>query len=149
MPPERWQKMSAAKKQKAIRLVTLARFAGPMHVPQNTLREYYLDIISLLVEHDPARYASELALDADQLNFFLHDKARAQQIIKFLLQEEKAREKEHQTKPVREKTRKPDQPAPEQQAQEEQNPEKPLRRYPDTSRTCGKETALPFPVNVV
>ena len=130
MPPERWQKMSAAKKQKAIRLVTLAKFAGPMHVPQNTLREYYLDIISLLVEHDPARYASELALDADQLNFFLHDKARAQQIIKFLLQEEKAREKEQQTKPVREKTKKSDQPAPEQQAPKEQHPEKPAPEEP-------------------
>ena len=130
MPPERWQKMSAAKKQKAIRLVTLAKFAGPMHIPQNTLREYYLDIISLLVEHDPARYASELALDADQLNFFLHDKVRAQQIIKFLLQEEKAREKERQTKPVREKTKKPDQPAPEQPAPKEQHPEKPAPEEP-------------------
>ncbi len=132
MPPERWQKMSAAKKQKAIRLVTLAKFAGPMHVPQNTLREYYLDIISLLVEHDPARYASELALDADQLNFFLHDKARAQQIIKFLLQEEKARAKEQQTKPVREKTKKSDQPAPEQPAPKERHPEQPAPEEPPT-----------------
>jgi replication factor C large subunit len=115
MPPERWQKMSAAKKQKAIRLITLAKFAGPMHVPQTTLREHYLDIISLLVEHDPATYAAELMLDADQLNFFLHDKARSQEIIKFLLQEEKekARGKEHQKKPVKEKARKPDVPAPE------------------------------------
>ena len=133
MPPERWQKMSAAKKQKAIRLVTLAKFAGPMHVPQNTLREYYLDIISLLVEHDPARYVSELALDADQLNFFLHDKARAQQIIKFLLQEEKARAKEQQAKPVREKTKKPDQPAPEQPAPKERHPEQPAPEEPPTA----------------
>src|SRR5512137_1282069 len=96
MPPERWQKMSVAKKQKAIRLITLAKFAGPMHIPQNTLREYYLDIISLLVENSPATYAAELMLDADQLNFFLHDKARSQEIIKYLAQEEKAREKEQQ-----------------------------------------------------
>ena len=39
MPPERWQKMSTAKKQKAIRIVTLNKIAGTMHIPQNTLRE--------------------------------------------------------------------------------------------------------------
>jgi replication factor C large subunit len=108
MPPERWQKMSAAKKQKAIRMITLSKFAGIMHVPQNTLRENYLDIISLLVEHDPATYASELMFDADQLNFFLHDKARSQEIIKFLLQEEKELGKE-QKKPLKEKLQKPEQ----------------------------------------
>ena len=53
MPPERWQKMSTAKKQKAIRIITLNKIARTMHIPQNTLRENYLDIISLLVEHDP------------------------------------------------------------------------------------------------
>jgi replication factor C large subunit len=135
MPPERWQKMSAAKKQKAIRLITLAKFAGPMHIPQNTLREHYLDIISLLVEHDPATYAAELMLDADQLNFFLHDKVRSQEIIKFLAQEEKAREKEQQKKPVKEKARKPDRtaqekPAPEEQVPEIQVPEKPAPEEP-------------------
>jgi replication factor C large subunit len=119
MPPERWKKMSAAKKQKAIRLITLAKFAGPMHIPQNTLREYYLDIISLLVENDPATYAAELMFDADQLNFFLHDKARSQEIIKFLAREEKARETEQQKKPVKEKAMKPDQPLPENPPPEE------------------------------
>jgi replication factor C large subunit len=109
MPPERWQKMSIAKKQKAIRMITLSKFAGIMHIPQNTLRENYLDIISLLVEHDPANYASELMFDTDQLNFFLHDKARSQEIIKFLLQEEKARGKEQQKKPLKEKVQKPEQ----------------------------------------
>jgi replication factor C large subunit len=122
MPPERWQKMSAAKKQKAIRLITLAKFAGPMHIPQNTLREYYLDIISLLVENNPAIYAAELMLDVDQLNFFLHDKARSQEILKFLAQEEKAREKEQQNKPVKEKAMKPDQPVLEEPAPEEPAP---------------------------
>ena len=109
MPPERWQKMSAAKKQKAIRMITLSKFAGIMHIPQNTLRENYLDIISLLVEHDPANYASELMFDTDQLNFFLHDKARSQEIIKFLLQEDKVRGKEQQKKPLKEKVQKPEQ----------------------------------------
>jgi len=129
MPPERWQKMSAAKKQKAIRTITLSKFAALMHIPQNTLRENYLDIISVLVEHDPAAYASELMLDADQLNFFLHDKARSQEIIKFLIKEEKekAQAKEPQKKPRKEKLQKPEQreleePAPAPEPEEKKQP---------------------------
>lgn len=109
MPPERWQKMSTAKKQKAIRIITLNKIAGVMHIPQNTLREKYLDILSLLVEHDPAAYARNLMFDADQLNFFLHDKARSTEIIKSLLPEEKAGEKEQQKKSKKEKLQKPGQ----------------------------------------
>jgi replication factor C large subunit len=109
MPPERWQKMSTAKKQKAIRTITLNKIAGSMHIPQNTLREKYLDILSLLVEHDPATYVRELMLDADQLNFFLHDKVRSQEIIKSLLQEEKSAGKEQDKKSKKEKVQKPEQ----------------------------------------
>jgi replication factor C large subunit len=108
MPPERWQKMSTAKKQKAIRSITLNKIAGTMHIPQNTLRENYLDIISLLVEHDPATYVRELMFDADQLNFFLHDRVRSQEIIKSQLIEEKAG-KEQEKKPKKEKVPKPEQ----------------------------------------
>ena len=108
MPPERWQKMSTAKKQKAIRAITLNKIASVMHIPQNTLRENYLDIFSLLVEYDPATYARELMFDADQLNFFLHEKARSQEIINSLFQEVKAG-KEHEKKPKKEKVQKPDQ----------------------------------------
>ena len=117
-----------------------------MHIPQNTLRENYLDIISLLVEHDPAGYASELMFDADQLNFFLHDKARSQEIIKFLIQEEKAREKEQQKKPVgkRQKTRST---CTGTTSAGEQHPEEPLRTRILPNR--GEKTALPFPVNTV
>jgi len=106
MPPERWQKMSTAKKQKAIRIITLNKIAGTMRIPQNTLRENYLDIISLLVEHDPATWVRDLMFDADQLNFFLHDKARSQEIIKSLLSEEKAG-KEPEKKSKKEKVQKP------------------------------------------
>jgi replication factor C large subunit len=109
MPPERWQKMSTAKKQKAIRIITLNKIAGTMHIPQNTLREEYLDILSLLVEHDPVTYARDLMFDADQLNFFLHDKARSLEIIKSLLTEEKAGEQEQQKKSKKEKLPKPEQ----------------------------------------
>jgi replication factor C large subunit len=94
MPPERWQKMSTAKKQKAIRTGTLNRIAGMIHVPQSTLRENYLGTIAMLVANDPAGYAKSMTLDADQLNFFLNDKARSAQIIKAIAQEEKAQEKE-------------------------------------------------------
>jgi replication factor C large subunit len=114
MPPERWQKMSTSKKQKAIRIITLNKIAGTMHIPQNTLREKYLDILSLLVEHDPAAYARNLMFDADQLNFFLHDKARSTEIIKSLLPEEKAGTKEQQKKPRKEKLQKPVQREPEE-----------------------------------
>ncbi|MHB8052903.1 MAG: replication factor C large subunit, partial [Methanoregula sp.] len=54
MPPERWQKMSTAKKQKSIRVSTLNKVASLMHIPQNTLLEQYLGTVSLLIEHDPA-----------------------------------------------------------------------------------------------
>jgi replication factor C large subunit len=65
-----------------------------MHIPQSTLREEYLSTFSLLVEHDPAGYTRELMLDADQLNFFLHDRARASEMVKAIEKEEKEKEKE-------------------------------------------------------
>jgi replication factor C large subunit len=94
MPPERWQKMSTAKKQKAIRIATLNKIAGMIHVPQNTLRESYLGTLSILVANSPMAYARGIPLDADQLNFFLDDKARSAEIIKAIAREEKEAEKE-------------------------------------------------------
>jgi replication factor C large subunit len=96
MPPERWQKMSTAKKQKSIRISTLNKVAALMHIPQNTLREQYLSTVSLLVEQDPAGFARDLSFDADQLNFFLSDKVRSAAIIRALVQDEKEKEKELQ-----------------------------------------------------
>ncbi len=96
MPPERWQKMSTAKKQKAIRVATLNRVAGMMHVPQSTLRENYLGPVSMLIEQDPAGYSREMSFDYDQLNFFLNDRARSAEIIRTIVQEEKEKEKEQQ-----------------------------------------------------
>jgi replication factor C large subunit len=96
MPPERWQKMSTAKRQKSIRISTLNKVAGMMHIPQNTLREHYLGTVSLLIEHDPAGFARDLSFDADQLNFFLSDRAGSAGIIKTLVQEEKEKEKDLQ-----------------------------------------------------
>jgi replication factor C large subunit len=94
MPPERWQKMSTAKKQKAIRIATLNKIAGMIHVPQNTLRESYLGTLSMLVANNPATYARGIPLDVDQLNFFLNDKTRSAEIIKAIVREEKESGKE-------------------------------------------------------
>ena len=107
MPPERWQKMSTAKRQKAIRVATLNRVAGMIHVPQSTLRAEYLGIISMLIEYDPAGYSKEMSFDYDQLNFFLNDRARSAEVIRTITQEEKEKEKalqkEQQNKPKKEK----------------------------------------------
>ncbi|MFA4876715.1 MAG: replication factor C large subunit [Methanoregula sp.] len=105
MPPERWQRMSTAKKQKIIRVASLNKVSGVMHIPQNTLRESYLGMVSMLIEQDPSGYARELAFDADQLNFFLNDRARSMEVIKTLAQEEKEKEKisKEQKKPKKEK----------------------------------------------
>jgi replication factor C large subunit len=129
MPPERWQKMSTAKKQKSIRISTLNKVAAMMHMPQNTLREQYLGTVSLLIEHDPAGFARELSFDADQLNFFLSDRARSAGIIRALAQEEKEKEKEVQKelekKVKEEKKKKKAAPAPEP-SEKEPAPEPPV-----------------------
>jgi replication factor C large subunit len=116
MPPDRWQKMSTAKKQKSIRTSALNKVAGMMHLPQNTLREHYLGTVSLLIEHDPAGFARDLSFDADQLNFFLSDRARSANVIKALVQEEKEKDKEQKKeleKKSKEEKKKKTGPAPE------------------------------------
>jgi replication factor C large subunit len=127
LPPARWQKMAGAKKQKAIRSALLNKIAGMMQVPQNTLREEYLGIISQLVENDPVAFTSALSMDAESLNFFLHDKARSSEIVKKVALEirelEKLKEKESKAKKAP-----PAEPlVPEEQPPEVQkNPEKKL-----------------------
>jgi replication factor C large subunit len=122
MPPERWQKMSVARKQKSIRNSTLNKVAGMMHIPQNTLREQYLGTVSQLIANDPAGFARDLSFDADQLNFFLADKARSATIIRALLQEEKEKEKElqkeQQNELLKKKKEKPKKPEPVQEKEE-------------------------------
>ena len=137
MPPERWQKMSTAKKQKSIRISTLNKVAGMMHIPQDTLREHYLGMVSQLIEHDPAGFARDLSFDADQLNFFLSDRARSAAIIKALVQEEKEKEKELEKelqKKAKEEKKKKTEPAPEPPEKESPFPE-----TPDTQREPGEK----------
>jgi replication factor C large subunit len=98
LPPERWQKMSTAKKQKAIRYTVLSRLAAAMQIPQTTLREKYLSTIALLVEHDPETFTRELVLDAEGLNFFLNDRARSLEIVKAVTKTEREQELEQKKK---------------------------------------------------
>ena len=135
MPPERWQKMASARRAKAIRISLLNKVAGTMHIPQNTLREKYLGMVSLLVENDPATYAKELVLDADQLNFFLNDRARSAEIVKALLAEEKEREREQQKKPKKEKAEKPEPPKMVEPEKPEPGPEPAEKKIPANTQT--------------
>jgi replication factor C large subunit len=100
MPPSRWQKMSGAKKAKAIRTILLNKVSAMMHIPQITLREEYLITFSLLVEHDPEAFCRELYLDAESLNFFLHNMAKSKEVVKRVEQEilKEEKEKEQQAK---------------------------------------------------
>ncbi|OPY37932.1 MAG: Replication factor C large subunit [Methanoregula sp. PtaU1.Bin051] len=106
MPPARWQKMAGAKRQKAIRSSVLARVAGMMHIPSATLHREYLSTITLLVESDPAGFAGELMLDADQLNFFLSDRSKSQSVIQRVTKAAKEREKEKEAFEKKEKAEK-------------------------------------------
>ena len=100
-----------------------------MHIPQNTLREQYLTTVSQLIGQDPAGFARELSFDADQLNFFLSDKARSAAIIKTIVQEEKEKEKELQKelqKKAKEDKKKKTEPVPELLKKEPAVPEVPV-----------------------
>jgi replication factor C large subunit len=69
-----------------------------MQIPQITLREKYLGTIVLLVEHDPETFTRELMLDAEGLNFFLNDRARALEIVKAVTKTEHEKELEQKKK---------------------------------------------------
>jgi len=127
MPPARWQKMSGAKKQKAIRNALLNKVAEMMHIPQNSLREEYLGIFSLLVENDPVTFTRELVMDAESLNFFINDKAKSQEIVRRaaleIREQEKQKEKEAATKkPARDEPREQEDPRPDQKSPEKKQP---------------------------
>lgn len=113
MPPERWQKMATAKKQKVIRLAALNKVAAEMHIPQSTLREEYLGIFTRLVEQAPAEYARAFSFDADQLNFFISDKARSAEIVRAIVKEERDREKARELSKKAKAVQEPEPAAPE------------------------------------
>ena len=96
--PRRWQKMVSSRRQKAIRNAVLGKYAGMMHMPQQTVREGYLNLLSILAETQPLLHARKLDLDADQLTFLIHDRARATGIAKDVAVEKKELEKIEKTK---------------------------------------------------
>jgi replication factor C large subunit len=98
MPPARWRKMGGAKKGKAVRESVMQKLSRSLALPQHTIREEYLTLITLLVEENPEPVVRELALDADELNFFIHDKERAKTVIKDLKAAEKPKKKKEAKK---------------------------------------------------
>ncbi|QSZ68454.1 replication factor C large subunit [Methanofollis aquaemaris] len=132
MPPARWRRMGSARKQKAVRASVMHKLSHALSLPQHTIREEYLPLVTLLVDEDPLSYAGALALDADELNFFLHDTARAKAVVKELKaaeRERKKREKEKEKerkKKEKEPREDPPEPAPE--------PEKPEKAQPKVNQ---------------
>jgi replication factor C large subunit len=98
MPPSRWRKMGGAKKGKAVRESVMQKLSRSLSLPQHTIREEYLTLIALLVEENPEPVVRELALDADELNFFIHDQGRAKKVIKEMKAAEKSKKKKEAKK---------------------------------------------------
>ncbi|MDD3406499.1 MAG: replication factor C large subunit [Methanomicrobium sp.] len=93
MPPSRWGRMSGAKRQKALRQSVLNKLSFEYHIPEDTLRDEYIKPVSVIADLNPISFAKELSLDKDELDFFIHDKARSADVFKEIKKEEKELEK--------------------------------------------------------
>lgn len=98
MPPGRWRRMGASRRQKAVRTDLIRKISEMTHTPADILREDFLTAISILVERDPFGYTNEFQLDVDELNLFINDKRRARKIIKDMGKEKKAKSKSDSVK---------------------------------------------------
>jgi replication factor C large subunit len=96
--PRRWQKMASSRRQKGIRTALFGKFAGFLHMPQKTVRDGYLSLLSLLAEKDPLIFARELDLDADQLALLIHDRVKATAITKQIAGEKREEDKKEKIK---------------------------------------------------
>ena len=111
--PRRWQKMASSRRQKAIRTSLLGKLGGLMHIPQQTVRDGYLNLLSILAEKEPLEFARELNLDADQLALLIHDRVKATSIVKQITAEQREEERKEKIKvpkkpvPVQKKKRSP------------------------------------------
>lgn len=103
MPPDRWRRMSSSRKQKGIRQEALGKVAEELHMSQASLKEQYFTLLSVMIDRDPLPFSREFSFDADQLNIFIHDKARTQAVMKTLATETKEREKEEKEREKKEK----------------------------------------------
>jgi replication factor C large subunit len=105
--PERWRKMGSYRKQKIVRTDMLGKIGRSLHLSQYMLRDTYITPVSLLADRDPLAFAREFSLDSDELSMLIHDKSRAQKVLKTLMDEERSQEKERE-KAGRIKKKKPD-----------------------------------------
>ncbi len=96
--PRRWQKMASSRRQKAIRTSLLGKLGGLMHIPQQTVRDGYLNLLSILAEKEPFEFARELNLDADQLALLIHDRVKATSIVKQITAEQREEERKEKIK---------------------------------------------------
>lgn len=94
MPPERWKRMSTAKRQKTAREQLLSRLGKSTHMASGTIRNRYLVPISVLAQQDPLRYARDFSLNQEQLDMLIQDSQLAGSLIKKIEDEKKAAEKE-------------------------------------------------------
>ncbi len=94
MPPERWRRMSTAKRQKSAREQLLSRLGKTTHMASGTIRSRYLVPISILAQQDPVRYARDFSLNLEQLDMLIQDSQVAGSVIKTIEDERKAAEKE-------------------------------------------------------
>ena len=97
--------MGSYRKQRTVRTSLLSKLAEELNMSQLVLRDSYLTPVSLLAERDPGAFVRDFSLDADELNMLIHDKARAQTVIREELEREKAREKEHEAEEKEKKKR--------------------------------------------
>ena len=94
--PERWRKIGSYRKQKMVRTGMLRKIGRSLHLSQYMLRDTYITPVSLLADRDPLAFTREFSLDADELNLLIHDKPRAQKVVKTLIDQERALEKERE-----------------------------------------------------
>ena len=87
--PGRWRRMATAKQQKGTRNSVFKKVGESYHIPGGALREGLMTPVSYLIEADPAWYASDLRLDTGELNYFIHDKVVATEVVKELVRQER------------------------------------------------------------
>jgi replication factor C large subunit len=103
-PPSRWGKMYRAKKQKALRNSLFRTLSENYHMPEDTLRDDMLIPLSIIADNSPHDFARRNNLDKDELDFFLHDKAKSDAVIKDIRKAEKEKEKAEKGKKIPKKS---------------------------------------------
>ncbi len=92
--PERWRRMSTAKKQKNSRNQLVSKIGNTTGTGVDSVRRSYLQPVSILAEQNPEYYARSLNLDYDMLDCLIQDSEVAKKVIKQIETERKEAEKE-------------------------------------------------------